>query len=61
MAITKRQVLAHASVYAVVRGVIDAIRPADELSAESAAYDKMAFDVCEEALDAKAKCLKEAK
>ena len=37
--ITKKQVLAHLGVYAVVRGVVD---------------DKMTFDVCEAALSAKA-------
>lgn len=61
MAITKLQVLAHLAVYAVVRGVVDAIRPADEMSAESAAYDKMTFDVCEDSLNSKAASLGEGK
>ena len=52
--VTKKQVLAHLAVYAVTRGVVDAIRPAEELSEESSAYDKMTFDVCEAALSAKA-------
>lgn len=64
--VTKKQVLAHLGVYAVVRGVVDAIRPAEETSAESASYDKMTFDVVEESLEAKAKgcrpkCCKEGK
>jgi len=53
--ITKKQVLAHLGVYAVVRGVVDAVRPAEEMSEESAAYDKMTFDVCEASIAAKAK------
>lgn len=51
MCVTKRQVIALASVYALVRGVIDAFRPSDENSAENAAYDRTAFDATMTAVD----------
>ena len=50
--ITKRQVLAFLAIYSIVRGVVDEIRPADEMSAESDAYDKTAFDATVKSIDA---------
>lgn len=51
--ITKRQVLAILAVYAVTRGVIDELKPSDETSSTSEAFDKVAFDASMDALDAK--------
>lgn len=61
MIVTKKQVLAMFGVFALVRGVIDAFRPVDETTAESAAYDKEAFNATMEAIDHKVEtCGKEA-
>lgn len=54
--ITKRQVLALLALYSITRGVIDELRPADEMSAESDAYDKTAFDAVVKSVD---ECSKE--
>lgn len=51
--VSKKQVLALLATYAVVRGVVDELKPSDELSSESAAYDKVAFDATMTAVDAK--------
>lgn len=56
--ISKRQVLAILAVYAITRGVIDELKPADEASAESAAYDKTAFDATMKAVTEKGNCCK---
>lgn len=61
MPITKRQVLALLAVYAVTRGVMDELRPSDEMSSEAAAFDKVAFDACMDAVDAKVQANKEGK
>ena len=53
MPTTKRQVLALLAVYAVTRGVLDELKPADEASAASDAFDQVAFDASMEAVDAK--------
>jgi hypothetical protein len=57
--VTKRQVLAILAIYAVTRGVIDALKPVDEDSAESSAFDKVAFDATMNAATEKAKSLTE--
>ena len=49
--ITKRQVLAILAIYSIVRGVVDEIRPVDESSTESDAYDKTAFDATMKSID----------
>ncbi len=51
--VTKRQILAILAVYAVTRGVLDELRPSDELSSASDAFDKVAFDASMDAIDAK--------
>ena len=51
--ITKRQVLAIFAVYAITRGVIDELKPVDETSEESSAYDKVAFETTMAAINAK--------
>lgn len=58
-AITKRQVLAILAVYAVTRGVIDALKPVEDDTAESAAFDKVAFDATMSAITNKAESLTE--
>lgn len=59
--VTKRQVLAVLTAYAITRGVVDELRPADEMSSESAAYDKTAFDAVMGAIDTKVAASKEGK
>lgn len=54
--ITKRQVLAFLAVYAITRGVIDEIKPVDDDTAESSAFDKTAFDATINAIEAKTNC-----
>jgi len=54
--VSKGQVLAILVVYAITRGVIDELKPVDETSAESAAYDKTAFDATMAVIKAKCEC-----
>lgn len=49
--ITKRQVLALLALYSITRGVVDELRPVDESSEESNAYDKVAFDAVMSSVD----------
>ena len=50
---TKKQILAFLTLYAVTRGVIDELKPADELTAEANAMDKVAFDSVMDAVEAR--------
>lgn len=61
MPVTKRQVLAVLAVYALTRGVIDELKPADELSSKSESFDKVAFDATMNAIDNKVCCAGEEK
>lgn len=61
MVVSKKQVLCLLTVYAVTRGVLDELKPAEEATAASDAFDQVAFDASMEAIDSKVIAEKGAK